>query len=502
MLTNEWEQYLLYHDPVDLGYGFSSICDFNKVVGRPNCIKTPRPLIENSVWGPYESPCLDDEYIPTTWNSKAYRRIFEKFNAKDRCKDLPQEVIELATARLAREMEPMQNCKVVAYELTTANAKSNPGYPWRMHYPTEEDVRDAHGYTPVYDMARDRTRPLWYSFLKKEMLKRSKVTDNDIRMILCPPWPFKRIQASFDQNQNEAMKEHTLENECQVGWCPVRRGLDVRLRMLSSHRDTFVTIDYTRYDGTIPIDILGMVRKMRADMLDIDDDQRSLLDWVNWNLLDKVVLLANGQVVKIAGGNPSGQVSTSIDNCLVNTYITACSNIMWYKEVVGVYPTLDELLIWHDQLVYGDDRVSAYNTDMCDSPAADWVIAFFADYFGMWVKPQNIVISQTLEDMEFCGMKFTYDYKTETWVGVYRTEKIKSSIVNPVRPADSVEILKAKLASAKVLCAYDQDTVAWINAKVSQIDDVCPTRFQMPTIREAKLLWTDQKELKELSAAL
>nr|AVM87489.1 ORF1b [Wenling perciformes astrovirus 2] len=469
------------------------------MVGRPNCDRIPRPLIENSVWGPHEVTGVDDEYIPTTWDGRAYVKIFEKFRAKDRKEDVPSDVCDIAIQRLVKEMEPMKNCRRVPYEMTTANAKSNPGYPWRLCYPTEEDVRLDHGYMPVYDMARDRSRPLWYSFLKKEMLKRSKVEDNDIRMILCPPWPFKRIQASFDEDQNSKMKEHTLTNECQVGWCPVKRGLDIRLRMLSHNRDTFVTVDYTRYDGTIPVDVLLMVREMRADHMEIDDDERDLLNWVNWNLLDKVVVLANGKVVKVTGGNPSGQVSTSIDNCLVNTYITACCNVMWYKQCVGEVPTVERLLEWHDQLVYGDDRIGAYNTSICPVPDPKWVIDFFANYFGMWVKPQNIVISKKLSKMEFCGMKFHLDPRSDAWVGVYKSEKIKAAIVNPVKPAESVEVLKAKLGSAKVLCAYDPATVAWIDDKVRAMDMVCSTDFQVPTLQEAKLLWTDQNELKDFS---
>lgn len=442
---------------------------------------------------------IDSEYVPSVWDSRAYSRIFEKFSARQVKKDLPSEIHRVALEKLLLEMEPMGGAQVKSYEETTANAKSNPGYPWREQFETEEDVRSEYGFKPVYDLANSRSRPLWYSFLKKEMLKKSKVETNDIRMILCPPWTFKRIQASFDEDQNERMKKHTLVNECQVGWCPVRRGLDIRLRSLASGRDRFVTVDYTRYDGTIPPFVFTMVRKLRADLLDLDDDQRDLLEWVNWNLLDKVVLLANGRVVKVSKGNPSGQVSTSIDNCLVNTYITAACNAMWYWCQTGKVPTTYELNEWHDQLVYGDDRIGAYNSTMCEPPTSDFVINFFSDYFGMWVKPENVVISNKLNGLEFCGMVTHYDVKTETWVGIYRTEKIKAAIATPVKPAESMEILKAKLASAKVLCAYDPEMQKWIAERECAVNRVCNTQYQLPTLAAAKDLWTDQKELKLLS---
>lgn len=422
----------------------------------------------------------------------AYGKIFEKFCARTRSKDLCSDVHNVSLEKLITEMTPMRGCSIKPFEFTTANAKSNPGYPWREKYSTEEDVRTDYGYAPVYDMARDRTRPLWYSFLKREMLKRKKVDDNDIRMILCPPWEFKRIQASFDEQQNEKMKCTTLAQECQVGWCPVRGGLDLRLRALEMGRDRFVTVDYTRYDGTIPIDVFKMVRSIRATMLDLDTDQDDLLKWVNWNLLDKVVLLANGHVVKIAGGNPSGQVSTSIDNCLINTYITAACNATWFKQQKGYTPTVTEMNEWTDQLVYGDDRIGAYKSSICDPPTKDFCVNFFADYFGMWVKPENVKISRTLIGLEFCGMRVHLCDKTETYVGIYRSEKIKNAIINPAKPAADVEILTAKLASARVLCAYDQDAIQWIDEKEDELRKAVTPHLKGLTTSEAKSLWTDQ----------
>nr|AYU58606.1 RNA-dependent RNA-polymerase [Eastern red scorpionfish astrovirus] len=295
------------------------------------------------------------------------------------------------------------------------------------------------------------------------------------------------------------MKQQTIANECQVGWCPVKRGLDLRLNLMKKGRNWFTTVDYTRYDGTIPINVLSMIRELRAEFLDIDDDEKDLLSWVNWNLLDKMVVLANGRVVKIAGGNPSGQVSTSVDNCLVNTYITAASNAEWYKENFGKYPTLPQLNAWTDQLVYGDDRIGSYDGSVLAPPPKDWVVKFFSDYFGMWVKPQNVVNRTTLEGLEFCGMRMHYDRNSSTWVGIYRTEKVKSSIVNPVKPASTPEIIKAKLASAKILLAYDDQAVSWIEEKERQVNSVVLTEFKSPTLSESKTLWTDQKELKELT---
>nr|AVM87178.1 ORF1ab [Wenling crossorhombus astrovirus 1] len=500
-LDLDWQTRLTKTEMTDLGYGMFSSHIYDGVIGKPICDKHPRSLIETSVWGPIDDDLANNEFVPSTWDSRAYSKIFEKFSAKKVTKVLDDDVKNVALIKLLQEMEPMRNKTRRPVEMTTANAKSNPGYPWRECYQTEEDVRNDYGFKPVYDLQKSRERPLWYSFLKKEMLKKSKIDNNDIRMILCPPWTFKRIQASFDENQNEAMKEHTFSQECQVGWCPVKRGLDIRLRGMASTRDIFVTVDYTRYDGTIPLDVFAMVRQLRSEMLDISDEERDLLEWVNWQLLDKVVLLANGRVVKISKGNPSGQVSTSVDNCLVNTYITAASNAQWYKVQHGHAPDLETLNLWHDQLVYGDDRVGAYDTTICSAPEAEFVIDFFADYFGMWVKSENVKVQRNLQGLEFCGMKFHHDRNSDTWVGIYRQDKIKAAIRNPVKPAPDVEILKAKLASAKILCAYDPHMQEWISDKVRQIDDVCSTEFQVPTIYEAKKLWTDQKELKELSKA-
>nr|AVM87492.1 ORF1b [Beihai fish astrovirus 1] len=487
-------------DQIHLGHGFYSSYIYPNMVGRPVCSEVPIARLEKGIWGEIE---IDDtnEYVPSTWDTRAYANIFEKFKARERKYDLDPAIEAVAMEKLLKEIAPMRGCKRKAYENTTANAKSNPGYPWKEFYSDEEAVRDDHGYLPVYQMARDRDRPLWYSFLKKEMLKKKKVENNDIRMIMCPPWNFKRIQASFDENQNEKMKQYTLVNECQVGWCPVKRGLDTRIRAIAKGRDVYTTVDYTRYDGTIPTDVLLLVRQIRSDLLDVNDADTELLDWVNTMLLDKTVLLANGRIVKITGGNPSGQVSTSIDNCLVNTYITAASNAQWYFEQTGTVPTLKQLEDWYDQLVYGDDRIGAYSSRVCIPPTVRFIVDFFADYFGMWVKDENVIMSRTLNGLEFCGMKLHYDGRTDTWVGIYKADKIKAAIVNPVKPAPDPEILKAKLGSAKILLAYDNDSIDWIAEKERDMDAVVHTEFQIPTLTEAKKLWTDQKGLQEIVKA-
>nr|UVF58761.1 MAG: ORF1b [Goby astrovirus 2] len=479
----------------ELGYGFYSRY-MHPVIGRSICSEKPIPRIETSVWG-----CDQDEYeyVPTTWTPQAYVNIFAKFKARDRKYQLDDDVFSVALQKLDHEMEPIRGCWRKSYEVTTANSKSNPGYPWRLTYDCEDAVREDYGYAPVYSMAENRNRPLWYSFLKKEMLKKSKVEEDDIRMILCPPWEFKRIQASFDENQNERMKENTLTKECQVGWCPFLRGLDLRLRSIASGRDTFCTVDYTRYDGTIPIDVLEMVREMRADRLELEDEERDLLNWVNINLLDKVVLLANGRIVKITGGNPSGQVSTSIDNCFVNTFISAACNAQWYKEQKGEVPTLATLERWFDQMVYGDDRISAYDTSICSPPPVAWLVQFFADYFGMWVKPEKVQYSHTFEGLEFCGAKMHLDTATDCWVGRYNSDKIRAGICNPVKPAENEEVLKAKLTSARILCAFDKNTIAWINRKERELEDVTPVSFKGLTTQEAKKMWTDQKDFEEIA---
>ena len=84
----------------------------------------------------------------------------------------------------------LEDSRVIHITSTEKNVDSTPGYPKFEDYATEEEFLDAHGWEPYLKAfkaidAGARPDVLWYLFLKKEILKTSKIQEEDIRQIVC-----------------------------------------------------------------------------------------------------------------------------------------------------------------------------------------------------------------------------------------------------------------------------------------------------------------------------
>lgn len=434
------------------------------------------------------------KYAPATWDEAAYSNLFSKFSyATPEDNYIPQIILDVATEYVFEEYKYMHGAKQKSVFATTCNSESNPGYPYRCLSATEDEYRNEFGFDTYFEMIQnyEDVEPLWYAFLKKEMLSTKKIEAGDIRVIMCPPCDLKRLGATFDEEQNERMKERTLTHEAQVGWTPFHGNLELRLKLLTDHAKTVLEMDWTRYDGTIPRWLFVHIRSIRASMLDVDD--RDLLEWYNQQLIYKTTLLANGSIVQIDAGNPSGQPSTSADNCMVNSWLTAAENAMWLHEN-GVPVSVEALRDHYRMICYGDDRLTAYhdNRVVQNLPSTEWLIEFYRRGFGMWVKPDKVVYHDGIDGASFCGMTFRHEGKRI--VGVYNADKIIDSIVHPVKPAQNVEDLNAKLISASILCAFDGGTAEEVQRMRRKLENVVPVDFS-PGTDFAKGVWLgkDQK---------
>nr|WPR17470.1 MAG: nonstructural protein [Avian astrovirus 3] len=402
-------------------------------------------------------PWEQHDYTSTVWDERAYTKMFEKFFYAEPCKikdNYPQEW-KFATDVVFREYSYMQNTYVYTPRHTEKNIESSPAFPKFLKYDTEEAYLLENGWSE-YDWLWDNfegKRVLWWTFLKNEVLKKKKVEDNDIRMIMCTDPGFTRFGACFEQHQNRLMKERSETHHAQIGWTPFFGGLDKRLTRLQKKGDTFVELDWTRFDGTIPREVFKHIKEIRWFFLHHKcktPENRKRYEWYVSNLLDKITLLPTGEVTLIQTGNPSGQISTTTDNNMVNTFLTAFEVCYNYKKQYGRVPTVQEYYDHVDTICYGDDRILAYDSSWLNYKVED-VPSMYKDIFGMWVKPENIKSSHTLEGLSFCGLVFIHRDK---WYGIPNVDKILSTLEHPVRRLPNIEALWGKLVSLRILCEW------------------------------------------------
>ncbi|QCO31431.1 RdRp [Passerine astrovirus 4] len=373
------------------------------------------------------------------------------------------------------EYSYMANSIILSPLQTEKNMESTPAFPKFILYNTEKDYIEDCGwreYIDVWNMKpEERGVPLWWVFLKNETLKKKKIEDDDIRMIMCTDPVFTRFGAAFDQHQNTLMKEQTEQRQAQTGWTPFYGGLDLRLKRLEKNHDTFVELDWTRYDGTIPPELFWHIKQIRW-FLHADEyktpENKARYDWYVQNLIKKAALLPTGEVCVIPKGNPSGQISTTTDNNMVNTFLTAFEIGYFWKKYNGRVPTVQEYRENVDSICYGDDRVLAFNSKHIKYDPSE-IPQLYKTVFGMWVKPENIKTSKTLQGLSFCGMTFVQ--VDGHWYGTPNVNKILSTIEHPVKRLPDIQSLWGKLVSLRILLEHaDAEPRDYVDRQIYRVE--------------------------------
>nr|QKN88935.1 MAG: RNA-dependent RNA polymerase [Astroviridae sp.]QKN88938.1 MAG: RNA-dependent RNA polymerase [Astroviridae sp.] len=427
-------------------------------------------------------------YTAATWDLKAYTKTYEKFQYGI-ARDLPEEEPELvhfADSAVLAEYAYMEGARVIPVQCTEKNQESTPAFPKMLEFETERDYLEECGMqeyvSAMVDPKTVRRRPIWYCFLKNEVLKEKKVKDNDIRVITCSDPVFTRIGAALDTVQNSRMKQKTETKHAQVGWTPFRGGLNRRLKRLERH-DCFVELDWTRFDGTIPPWLFKRIRRIRWFMMDRTDRDKyqHLAKWYTANLVDRVTVFPTGEVTRIRKGNPSGQYSTTPDNNMVNEWLTAYEFGWLHRKQTGEIPSLETYRKSVDMLCYGDDRLLSYDSSFVEyEPEA--VIDMYREHLGMWVKHENIKVSRSLVGLSFCG--FTFTKKDGVYVGVMTPEKLLQSLKTPVRQLPNVEALWGKLVSLRILLEHSDDkSKEYLNRQIQKVEEYCRTEgIEIPEV--------------------
>lgn len=396
------------------------------------------------------------QYGPAVWGPFAYQKSFEKFWHSQPMDDIKGKYPvqwNFALWALKREYSFLRNSTIIPMVSTDKNMESTPAFPKAEFYGSELEYIEDFGFEPYiceYNRVKSGARPtpLWYLFLKKETLKQQKIDESDIRQILCTDPAFNRIGLMFEQDQNDRMKDLTETHFGQCGWTPFYGGWDSRMKRLARSGNKYIEMDWSRYDGTIPPEVFLAIKEVRFQFLSREyrtQENKDIYNWYCRNLLKRIVLLPSGEITEQVRGNPSGQVSTTMDNNMVNTFLQAFEFIYINKLTID---QAKEAWDDYDTIVYGDDRITS-SPLIPDTYESD-VIAMYDTIFGMWVKPGNVKVTSTLDGVSFCG--FTNIVQNGLNLPVpTNVMKLVSNLVKPTTRLPDVDALVGKVISLKIL---------------------------------------------------
>nr|AKK25315.1 nonstructural polyprotein [Dromedary astrovirus] len=393
-------------------------------------------------------PCDPDlPFAPAVWGPEAYTKSFEKFSYAQPSKfwELYPEECAFADKQWRKHYNFLEDSRVIHITSTDKNMDSTPGFPKCEEYESERDYLETNGWGPyIREFKRidsgEKPRVLWYCFLKKEILKKEKIKDNDIRQIICPDAIYSRIGAALEQHQNNLMKKHTEDSSGQCGWTPFYGGFERKMRRLD--RNKVIEFDWTRFDGTIPRALFKHIKDLRWEKMNKVHRERykHVHEWYVENLLTRYVLMPSGEVTVQRRGNPSGQISTTMDNNMVNYWLQAF-------EFAHINKGKDINTLWneYDTIVYGDDRLST--TPVLPEDYVPRVVQMYKEVFGMWVKPEKVKVTDTVKGASFCGFTVGDNYQPIP----SNPYKLWASLVTPCQKLPDQAALCGKLLSYKIL---------------------------------------------------
>lgn len=273
---------------------------------------------------------IRSDYALPVPNEEASYKSLAKY-AKSTKAYNPQQVsaFNRAAEWMERQFGPyMMNSRVksVSEVIEGLDKTTSPGTPWTKKYHTKRIMID--------DMGDDLHKWLeadWNSMLdpnytcvfgnslKEEIRPIEKILKNSIRTFTSGP-----IDATVNGNRlfedmNQKFYNSHLKTASTVGFTPMYGGWDRLLRKLLRFKRGFA-LDESEYDSSIRAHLMWSCAEFRWHMLRKEDQtpenfQRLLVYYRN--LVNTLVLTADGVLVFKTTGNPSGSVNTIVDNTLV-----------------------------------------------------------------------------------------------------------------------------------------------------------------------------------------
>lgn len=383
-----------------------------------------------------------NNYLPAQWGPDAYYKTLDKHSFTEPDCHISHYAWLAAVNRVEEVLRTVGQSGLVSEP--DKPDWTSPGYPFILpggshwpytpYFPTSADVYE---YFPniredLWEDIEDGLRPYWYVFLKKEQVHKRKVNDGEVRAIYVPPDPWSRNQCVYDQDMNCRLKKHALQIPMAVGFSPFW-DTDQMARIFDNSYYV-VEKDYKRFDGTIPASVLYVIRRLRFEAL--QPQYQTDWHWRRYSSLSEAIICKDlihptGCVYRVTCGNPSGQVSTSIDNCLANIFVTE-----YVHQVVYGQP-------YQALVTYGDDTLQGYAI----RPRIQEEQYVLEHHLGMCLK--ECKVQDTIEGLSFCG--YSISKRRGRWVPLYNPNRILANLWRPVSGDNSDDVLWGRLVCATLL---------------------------------------------------
>lgn len=335
----------------------------------------------------------------------------------------------------------------------------SPGFPWNILGSTKNEILEAipEQFHEFVDKVWEHyllEDDYWFIFvnsLKEEIRPKEKIRLNKIRTFTASPMEAVVTGIRLFGDMNNKFYDSHLKTASVVGMCPFFGGWDSLYQKLKNHPKTKNPIAYeldeSEYDSSLFQLIFDAIVRFRWNCLREEDqtpeNYKRMSNYYR-NLVNSVIITADGNVVQKTTGNPSGSVNTIVDNTLGLYWLLAYAWYILAEEDLRTYEEFEESVI---KALQGDDNTWTVDEETNKFYNAKTVSAVFSSVGVTTTSPSYE--PRRLEEVEFLSSSFS---KKINGMCIYDLcpEKLVESLKWTCHPGDATMTLIRVLAIMRI----------------------------------------------------
>nr|WRQ64749.1 polyprotein 2 [Patatavirales sp.] len=378
--------------------------------------------------------------------------------------------------------------------LLDVDLSTSPGFPWNLKYKTKRDLYESADYEffrAYCDKDWDElTGYKWYVFtnsLKEEIRPDEKIKANKIRTFTASPAEAVVSGNRLFGDMNEKFIASHLKTSSVVGMNPFKGGWNEVYQKLKNHpmrgRSKIVgfEMDESEYDSSLRSFLFEAVCDFRIKCLRVRDRTPENINRIRQyyrNIVNSVIITADGIIIQKHLGNPSGSVNTISDNTLILYFLLAYT---WY--LLSPVKTIESFRESVVAALQGDD-----NTWTVDQITAEFynAVSVSKEFSKIGIVTTSPCYeARELEELSFLSSSFSR-FIDHVCVYDLDTDKILESLKWTEYPNDPIRTLER--VAACLLNTWPNQDARWLCRKLS---DFIINEYD-PVLRGNKE-WVDQK---------
>jgi len=337
---------------------------------------------------------------------------------------------------------------------------------------------------------------LWKQAGKVELLKLQKLIDVDIRGFTIIPFDAFLATARMYQAMNEAMctPEFYRTSPLKHGLNMTHGGFRSLLIELSSRIQELEVIegDCVKWDSGMIDDLFACIKEIRFFCWDkkgmSEKEWWQRTNYYYQEIMESYIGLTTGQVLQKMFGNPSGQTSTTDDNCIGHLYVLCdfwrqrygCSLFEDYRNKINLAIYADDhLIVAEKSLKFGEfePRQMGYKKHGCD------------------LSREKDLVTDTFEGHTFLGLTATWNEQLKTYVPKFSALKTLNTL-EKYECSYTIEQVFDRAVTLLLLVSFDFDTFKVVEDYLDYLQDKYPLQLahrKIPTLGGCHSFWLCQE---------